>query len=122
MADNRLFLVATAAAPLALFAGSAAAETSAPGYGPWPGMMGYGWAGMGWMMLFGGFLWILAIVLVVAALIWFVRSPPHLHHPLGRAPGWSALDLLEERYARGEIQRDEYLQKKRDILGRGTGG
>jgi uncharacterized membrane protein len=25
--------------------------------------------------------------------------------------------VLEERYARGEINRDEYLQKKRDILG-----
>ena len=28
-----------------------------------------------------------------------------------------ALDLLEERYARGEINREEYLQKKGDILG-----
>lgn len=26
-----------------------------------------------------------------------------------------ALDTLEERYAKGEIQRDEYLQKKRDL-------
>lgn len=29
----------------------------------------------------------------------------------------SSLELLEGRYARGEINRDEYLQKKRDILG-----
>ena len=29
----------------------------------------------------------------------------------------SALDVLEERYARGEINRDEYLEKKRDITG-----
>ena len=29
----------------------------------------------------------------------------------------SALDLVEERYARGEINRDEYLEKKRDITG-----
>ena len=27
------------------------------------------------------------------------------------------LDLLEERYANGEIERDEYLQKKRDLGG-----
>jgi len=26
--------------------------------------------------------------------------------------------VLEERYARGEINREEYLQKKNDILGR----
>ena len=35
--------------------------------------------------------------------------------------GWregrpTALELLEERYARGEINRDEFLEKKRDIV------
>lgn len=30
----------------------------------------------------------------------------------------TALDLLNERYARGEIERDEYLQSKKDILER----
>jgi putative membrane protein len=32
----------------------------------------------------------------------------------GRSRG---LELLDERYARGEINRDEYLQKRGDILG-----
>jgi putative membrane protein len=31
-----------------------------------------------------------------------------------RSPG---LEVLEERYARGEVARDEYLQKKTDIAG-----
>jgi putative membrane protein len=31
-----------------------------------------------------------------------------------RSPGFDALD---ERYARGEINRDEYLAKKRDLAG-----
>jgi uncharacterized repeat protein (TIGR03803 family) len=36
----------------------------------------------------------------------------------GSAPGRSeALAILEGRYARGEIQRDEYLQKKQDLGG-----
>jgi putative membrane protein len=35
--------------------------------------------------------------------------------------GWrerrpTALELLEERYVRGEINRDEFLEKKRDIV------
>jgi uncharacterized membrane protein len=29
----------------------------------------------------------------------------------------SGFDVLEERYARGEINREEYLEKKRDISG-----
>jgi uncharacterized membrane protein len=33
------------------------------------------------------------------------------------APRPAGLDVLEERYARGEINHDEYLQKKKDIIG-----
>jgi putative membrane protein len=41
------------------------------------------------------------------------RSLTHRSADIGRrSPG---LDVLEERYARGEINRDEYLEKKRDI-------
>ena len=29
----------------------------------------------------------------------------------------AGLDVLEQRYARGEINRDEYLQKKQDLVG-----
>ncbi|WP_371931886.1 SHOCT domain-containing protein [Halomonas sp. MMSF_3323] len=28
----------------------------------------------------------------------------------------TALDLLQERYARGEIDREEYEQRRRDLL------
>lgn len=92
------------------------------GYGPY-GMMGYGggWGSMGWMMLVGGAFWIFVLVLVVVAVVWIVRAPwragDHPTHWERRSPG---LDILEERYARGEIDRDEYLQKKRDMLGRAS--
>jgi uncharacterized membrane protein len=29
----------------------------------------------------------------------------------------SALDILDERYARSEIDREEYVQRRRDLLG-----
>ena len=82
--------------------------------GPYSGMMGYGW---GWMP-FHGIFSLLFLVLVIVGLGVLVRfmfvggSYPTRGH--GRSPG---LDALEERYAKGEINRDEYLQKKRDLGG-----
>lgn len=89
------------------------------GNGPGYGMMGYGndWSAMP-MMLFGGVFWVVLLALGVVAFMAFVRRPGqngHLHLGQGRS---SALDILEERYARGEVDRDEYLQKKQDISGR----
>jgi uncharacterized membrane protein len=34
-----------------------------------------------------------------------------------RHRGDHALDLLKERFARGEISREEFLEKKRDLIG-----
>ena len=65
----------------------------------------YGWSGMGLgMLLFWG--------LVIAALMALFRGSA-----LGgnRKTEKSALDLLEERYARGEIGRDEFEQIRRDL-------
>ena len=60
---------------------------------------------------------LLLLVFVIVALVMLVRS---IRQRLifgcvqGRSLG---LDVLEERYAKGEIHRDEYLQKKRDLVG-----
>ncbi|HEY2069058.1 MAG TPA: SHOCT domain-containing protein [Rhizomicrobium sp.] len=78
----------------------------------------------GWLLLpflfWGPFhgLFSLLIVLVVLSLI-FRRRYYYYGHPhwWGRGGRSDALDLLESRYARGEIQRDEYLQKKHDLGG-----
>jgi putative membrane protein len=32
-------------------------------------------------------------------------------------PGRTPLDILNDRYARGEIEREEYLQRRKDIGG-----
>lgn len=92
---------------------------SGGGYGP-HGMMGYGggWGSAGPMMLFGGFFWLLLLALGVLVVVWIVRGSSHGgHYPLRSNPRSSGLDILEERYAKGEVQRDEYLQKKRDLGG-----
>jgi len=72
-------------------------------------MMGYwGW-GMGFGWLFMGLFWVLIIVGIVAAIKWFSDQPG--------SRGKTALEILQERYARGEIQREEFEQKKRDLSG-----
>jgi putative membrane protein len=86
------------------------------GYGPNWGMGG--WGGYGWGFgLFHAAVSVAVIVAVVLLIIWAFRSVsggvPHSPH-MRRSTG---LDVLEERYARGEINRDEYLQKKKDIGG-----
>jgi len=62
--------------------------------------------------------WIVIIIAIIALCAWMMRSMcmPGMHRnlPPRRSTG---LDVLEERYARGEINRDEYLQKKKDIEG-----
>jgi len=79
-----------------------------------PGMMG-GW-GMGW---FGGIFmilfWILVIVGLVLLIKWLVQSSKgHSERP---GDGSSrAIDILNERYARGEINKQEFEEKKRDLL------
>lgn len=82
-------------------------------------MMGWGWGGYGsggwFMLLLGAVIVVGLLVFLFKALSW--TSP--LHHaaapPILR--GSAGLHTLDERYARGEISREEYLQKKQDIQG-----
>lgn len=82
------------------------AQGPAQSYGMGPGMMGWG-CGMGWPWPMMFIFWIV----VIAGVIYFVRSTNK-----GRgAPGESALDILKKRYAKGEINKDEYEKIKKDI-------
>lgn len=72
---------------------------------------GYGWGAMGLGMLGMSLLWILPILAIVllVKLLWRSGSGP------GRNGEKNALDILRERYARGEINKEEFDQKKRDL-------
>jgi putative membrane protein len=77
-------------------------------HGDWM-INGHHWM-WGWFMPFGGFPFILLLVVLFVVLL--LRSP---HRKVSARS--AALHLLEERYAKGEIEREEYLQKKADLGG-----
>lgn len=87
-----------------------------PGYGIMSGYgSGYGVMGGGYG-LFGMIIWIVVLVAVVVGIVWLVRALGDAGHSHNAQSGRSSgLDLLEERYARAEITRDDFQQKKRDI-------
>lgn len=73
------------------------------------GEWGTGWMGFGglWMILF----WVLVILGIVALIRWIWGSPGKARDDAGP----SALEVLKARYARGEIDREEYERKRRDL-------
>lgn len=78
----------------------------------WDHMSGYangwGWGGM----LFGGLIMVLFWALVIAGVVWLVRTLA------GAGPGGrpnDALATLKERYARGEIDRETYQRMRKEI-------
>lgn len=75
----------------------------------WWGIYNDGWWGWGaGHMLVGAAFW----VLFVAAAVWVVRRL-NGGPPAGAAE--SALDVLKKRYARGEIESEEFTRKKREL-------
>jgi putative membrane protein len=76
------------------------------------GMMG-GW-GMGW---FGGILMIIFWILIVVALVYFIRwlIPSTGRKHIDVAGSNRALEILQERYARGEIDKAKYETMKMDL-------
>ncbi|OYX41296.1 MAG: hypothetical protein B7Z02_16255 [Rhodobacterales bacterium 32-67-9] len=104
---------------LALSLGTAWGQTlpDADRYGYGPGMMG--WGG-GYGMFFGPLFMILILAVVVAAVVivlqgrggsWLGGSPPH-----GMPPGRTPIDILKERFAKGEIDKAEF-EERRHVLG-----
>lgn len=87
------------------------------------GMMGWGMMGPG--MMYGydihpwwGFLmqlfWALIIVGLMLFIAWLVRGGPAAMAGFGLG-GSRALEILQERYAKGEITREQYEQVRHDL-------
>ena len=70
------------------------------------GSYGFGHAGGGFI---GIIFWIILIVAVVAIFRWLMDNRS------SGSQSKSALDILNERYARGEIDQQEYERKRSEI-------
>lgn len=83
-------------------------------WGMGPGMMGGGY-GMGWFspLIMIAF-WIAVIVGIVFLIRWLVISTRSTGQ--GTYHEDSALEILKRRYARGEIGKEEFEEKKRDLM------
>jgi putative membrane protein len=78
-----------------------------------PGMMNWGYGmGWGWMIIMAVF-WISVIVGIIFLIRWVVLSA---NKDRGLKHEETALDILKKRYAKGEINKDEFEEKKKDLI------
>lgn len=72
---------------------------------------GFGGWGMGFGFVFMLLFWGLVILGIAALIRWLMTQSTPGHDSRGKTP----LEIVQERYARGEIDREEYEQMKRDL-------
>ena len=76
-------------------------------------MIGHGyWGGPGWGIV-GGLVSLTFVVLVVVLVASLIRN----RSGAGLTAASSAIRILEERYARGDISRDEFLERRAALTG-----
>lgn len=82
-------------------------------------MFGWGWVGA----ILGLIILLLIIAVLGAVLAYLIRalrrpSPDAARSTGGHGSAAQALQILEERYARGEIDQEDYEQRRRVLLER----
>ncbi len=78
--------------------------------------MGYWHDGIGWWMIFGGIWMIVFWGAIIALIVWGIKKLTERGDSgqgTGREP--NPLGIAKERYARGEISREEFEQIKKDL-------
>ncbi len=115
---NSIRAAASAAVALAPVSAWAQPPAGPERYDCWGPNMMY-WHG-GWFgMFFGPLFMILGLAIAIALAIGIVRAllgPGNWETPRRMPPERTPLDILKERYARGEIDKEEFDQRRR-VLG-----
>ena len=80
-------------------------------------VMGYSSAGGGWMWIFGG-LTMVAVLVLIGLAVWAVIAVTNRHGPAAAEASpvetggrTRTRQVLDERYARGEMDSEEYTER-----------
>ncbi len=84
--------------------------------GGYYGMMGSG--GWGWAIVFMAVPGVILILVLIAVLGGLSERPAYTTYPTYVPPPVNAVEALDQRYARGELSRDEYLRMRADLTQR----
>jgi putative membrane protein len=68
---------------------------------------GHGW-GMGW--------WWIIVLIIVVAVIWIVVKSMNRNSTTSQESKKTALEILKERYAKGEIDKQEFEDLKKELI------
>ena len=71
------------------------------------GEYGHGW-GMGWW-------WIIGLIILIAV-IWIVVKTMNRQSTTSQESKKTAREILNERYAKGKIDKTEYEERKKDLM------
>ncbi len=90
-------------------------------FGSVAGWQDWGWGMMdSWMMGGFGWMWLMPVlgIAVIAVVVWAVATSVRRSNGPGGYDSSrtdSALEVLKKRYARGEIDKEEFEEKKKDL-------
>ncbi|MHB0915082.1 MAG: SHOCT domain-containing protein [Thermoleophilia bacterium] len=86
-------------------------------------MHDYGWGTGSGMGLAGGIVmaifWVAVLVAVITLVVWLVRQVQTDNTQAGvpgATPVQSPLDILKTRYAKGEIDKEEYEERRQTLV------
>lgn len=80
----------------------------------WSNMMGGLGSGIGWIGIILSFIFFIIIIIGITLLIvWLVKRTTH--SGIEDKGGSKALEVLRERYAKGEITKEQYENIKKDL-------
>jgi putative membrane protein len=71
---------------------------------------------MMWPFMYGGFWMIIVWIVIIGLIVWGVVALIRHSSRLVSGPNRTPLDIAKERYAKGEITKEEFERMKKDLM------